>query len=168
MFGLAGLKLYGAIGVAVVVALLCAWVWRIDSLRASYKQQLANCQANHAQFVADVRAKAAQAQAADAANKAQVENAQAKVSQENDSEIRQRIAAAVAAVRVRVQPVATPAHPGSSGDARVSQAPDPAVDPAGASQTAIVPASDLTTCATNTVKDEGWQAWWKSVQTIPR
>lgn len=39
MFGLAGPKLYAAIGGAIVIALFLAWVWRIDSLRASHLKE---------------------------------------------------------------------------------------------------------------------------------
>jgi len=167
MFGLAGLKLYGAIGAAVVVALFLAWVWRIDSLRASYKQELAACRTNHAQFVADVKAKTDEARRLDAAHKAEVERNQNKVSEESDHEIRAKIAAAVAAARSRMQP-APAAHPSSGGSPPVSRAPIPTGSPAGAGQEAVVPAEDLTTCATNTVLAEGWQSWWKGVAAIPR
>ena len=166
MFGLAGLKLYGALGAAVAVALLFGWVWRIDSLRAHYKDELKACQDNHALFVADVKSHTELARKEDAAHKADVERSQAKVSEESDNEIRRRIAAAVAAVRVRVAP--TPAHPGSGGSPAVPGAPIAAVNPAGAGQEAVVPAEDLTTCAANTVLAEGWQSWWKSVAAVPR
>ena len=166
MFGLAGLKLYGAIGAAVVVALFLAWVWRIDSLRASYKQELAACRTNHAQFVADVKAKN-EARRLDAAHKAEVERNQNKISEESDHEIRAKIAAAVAAARSRRQS-APAAHPGGSGSPSVPSTPVAASSPAGAGQEAVVPAEDLTTCATNTVLVEGWQSWWKGVAAIPR
>ncbi len=166
MFGLAGMKLWGAIGAAVAVALLFAWVWRIDSLRASYKKDLAACEANHQQFVADVKARTDEARRLDAAHKAEVESNQARISQEKDSEIRKRIADAVAAVRVRI--VSTPVHSGGSGNPPVPGAPIAAASPAGASQEAVVPVADLSVCAENTVKAEGWQAWWKSVEAVPR
>lgn len=166
MFGLAGLKLYGAIGAAVAVMLFLGWVWRIDSLRAQHKKDLAACVANHAQFVADVKARTDEARRLDAAHKAEVEASQARIEKEKDSEIRKRIADAVAAVRVRV--VSTPVHSSGSGNPPVSGAPVAAVSPAGASQEAIVPVADLATCAANTVKAEGWQEWWKGVSAIPR
>jgi hypothetical protein len=167
MFGLAGLKLYGAIGAAVMVALFLAWVWRIDSLRAHYKQDLEACQTNHAQFVADVKAKTDEARRLDAAHKTEVEAKQAQISQENDNEIRRKIAAAVAAVGKRVQ--LTPAtHPSGSGNPAMSSATVAPASAAGAGETAVVPAADLATCATNTVLAEGWQTWWKGVEAIPR
>ena len=166
MFGLAGLKLYGALGAALAVALFLGWVWRIDSLRGRYKQELAACQANHAQFVADVKSHTELARKEDAVHKAEVERAYVQKSQESDNEIRRRIAAAVAAVRVRV--VSTPVHPGGGGSPAVPGAPVAAASPAGASQEAVVSSSDLTTCAENTIKAEGWQSWWKSVAAVPQ
>lgn len=167
MFGLEGLKLYGAIGAAVMIALFLAWVWRIDSLRAAHKKDLAACVANHAQFVADVKARTDEARRLDAAHKAEVERNQDRISKESDDEIRQRIAAAVVAVRGRVRN--TPAiHPGSRGSPAVSIAPFTPAGPAGADQAAVVPAADLEMCAANTVKAEGWQSWWKDVQAISR
>lgn len=165
MFGLAGLKLYGALGAAIAVALFLAWVWRIDSLRATYKRDYATCQQNFAQFQADVKAKTELARKEDALHKAQVERDQNKVSQESDHEIRSRIAAAVAAVRVQLS---SPAHPGDGGSPAVSSPALAAGSPAGAGQAAIVPAVDLEVCVTNTVKAEGWQSWWKGVAAVPR
>ena len=166
MFGLAGLKLYGALGAAVAVALFLGWVWRIDSLRGQYKDELKACRDNHAQFVADVKSHTELARKEDAAHKADVERNQAKVSEESDNEIRRRIAAAVAAVRVRV--VSTPVHPGGGTSPAVPGAPIAVVSPAGASQEAVVSSSDLTTCAENTIKAEGWQSWWKGIAAVPR
>ncbi len=166
MFGLVGMRLWGAIGAAVVVALLCAWVWRIDSLRAQHKKDLAACVLNHQQFVADVKARTDEARRLDAAHKAEVEQRQSQISQEKDSEIRKRIADAVAAVRVRI--VSTPVHSGSSRSPPVPGASIAAASPAGASQEAIVPVADLSICAENTVKAEGWQDWWKGVEAVPR
>ena len=36
MMGLVGMRLYGAIAGAVIVALFLAWVWRLDTLRARH------------------------------------------------------------------------------------------------------------------------------------
>ncbi len=166
MLGLGGLKLYAAIGAAVVVALFLAWVWRIDTLRAHYKRDLVACQLNHQQFVADVKARTDEARRLDAAHKAEVESHDARISQEKDSEIRKRIADAVAAVRVRI--VSTPVHPSGSRSSPVSGVAIAAASPAGASQEAVVSSDDLAICATNTVKAEGWQDWRKNVVAVPR
>lgn len=40
MFGLVGLRLYTALGAALVVALLFAWALRLDALRGGYKADL--------------------------------------------------------------------------------------------------------------------------------
>lgn len=167
MFGLGGLKLYGAIAGAVMFLLFAAWVWRIDSLRSQYKRDFATCQQNFAQFQADVVAKTELARREDLAHKTEVERQDAQLSKESDNDIRQKIAAAVAAARSRVRP-APPARIGGGGNPPVSRAAAPAADPAGAGQTAIVPAADLTTCATNTILSEGWQSWYKQVQAVPR
>ena len=166
MFGLVGMRLYVAIAGAVVVALFLAWVLRIDHLRAQHLKERDACVLKHQQFVADVEARTDEARRLDAAHKAEVEQRQSQISQEKDSEIRKRIADAVAAVRVRI--VSTPVHSGSSGSPAVSGAPIAAASPAGASQEAVVPTSDLTICAANTVLAEGWQEWWKSVEAVPR
>ncbi len=166
MFGLVGMKLYGAIAGAVAIALLCAWVWRIDHLRAQHLKERIACEQKYTQFVADVKARTDEARRLDAAHKAEVEQHDAMISQEKDSEIRKRIADAVAAVRVRI--VSTPVHSGSSRSPPVSGAPIAAISPAGASQEAVVPVADLSVCATNTILAEGWQDWWKGVAAVPR
>ncbi len=166
MFGLVGMRLYGAIAGAVVVALFLAWVLRIDHLRAQHLKERIACEQKYNQFVADVKARTDEARRLDAAHKAEVERNDSRVSQEKDSEIRKRIADAVAAVRVRI--VSTPIHSGSGRSPPVSGAPVAAASPAGASQEAVVPVTDLSICAENTIKAEGWQNWWEPVTAIPR
>lgn len=166
MLGLAGMRLWGAIGAAVVVALFVAWAFRVNSLRAAHLEERRACEANHKQFVADVRARTAQAQAEDAAHAKQVETAQDQARSENDAQIRQRIASAVAAVRVRN--ASTQNRGSGSGAAPVSRPAETASSSAPASGEAVVPAHDLEVCAVNTEKAAGWLSWWTSVQAIPR
>lgn len=128
-------------------------------------EALEGCKTVHAQFVTDVKAKTELARLSDAAHAARVERDQNQVAMETDNEIRHRINAAVAAVRVRNGPQADPS--GSRG-ADMSSAPISPGSPSGASASAIVPADDLTICATNTVLSEGWQSWWKQVQAVER
>lgn len=128
-------------------------------------EALEGCKAVHAQFVADVKAKTELARISDAAHAARVERDQTQVTMETNDEIRRRIAAAVAGVRVRNT---GQADSGGSGGTDLSSAPSPAGSPSGTSASAIVPADDLTICATNTVLATGWQDWWKQVQAVPR
>lgn len=166
MLGLAGMRLYGAIAGAVVVALFLAWVMRVNHLRGQYKAALAACEANHKQFVADVQAKTAEAQRLDALNKTRVETSQEKARTDNDAEIRRRIAAAVAAVRV--QPKTAANGVSGRGAAPVSSAPPASQGADGAGQAPLVQPADLEICAANTELAIGWQAWWRSVEAIPR
>jgi hypothetical protein len=159
-----GYRLYAALGAAFVIAAFLTWVWRIDTLRSHYKRDLAASEANFAQFRADVASTTALAQAQDAAHAAQVERDQEKIRSESDAEIRRRIDAAVASVRART----APADSGSGGKSGMSEAADSAGSASGAGQAAVVSADDLAICAENTVKAEGWQAWWKDVSAVAR
>lgn len=56
MFGLAGIKLYGAIAGAVAVALFLAWVWRIDTLRARHLRDFQSAELRHSITTASLNA----------------------------------------------------------------------------------------------------------------
>lgn len=87
------------------------------------------------------------------------------IEKENDSEIRRRIAAAVATVRLRASQGG--ADPRGSRDA-MPGTPDAAGSPDRAGAHALVPASDLEICAEAVIKAEGWQAWWARVTAVER
>ncbi len=161
--GLTGLRLYGAIAGAVAVALLVAWVFRIDSLRARHVKELVACQANHAQFVADVKAKVELARISDAAHKAEVDAAQQKERADHEAEVQHLRADYAGRVRDYAK-----AHPGGSGKPAMSAPTNSPSEPVTASSEAVVPVSDLEICASNTAAAEGWLSWWKSVEAIPR
>lgn len=164
---LTGMRLYGAIGAAVVVALFLAWAMRVNHLRGQYKAALTACEANHKQFIADVAAKTAEAQRLDAEHVQQVHIADEQARSENDAQIRQRIANAVAAVRVRN--ASTQNRGSGSGAAPVSRPTETASGPDGANTAPVIPSTaDLEICAENTEKAVGWQSWWQSVEAIPR
>ncbi len=56
MLGLTGLRLYGAIAGAVAVALLLAWVWRIDTLRARHLRDFQSAELRHSVTAASLNA----------------------------------------------------------------------------------------------------------------
>jgi hypothetical protein len=87
------------------------------------------------------------------------------IEKENDSEIRRRIDAAVAAVRVRTSQAG--ANPGGGGN-QLPRSADAAGRPAGTGGAAVVSAADLEICATAVVKAEGWQAWYSQVRAVER
>ena len=63
MFGLAGLRLYAALGAAALLVAFALWVWRIDSLRAQHKRELVSV--TERLKVSNATIKAANAQIAD-------------------------------------------------------------------------------------------------------
>lgn len=163
MLGLAGIRLYVALGAAILVALLVAYVWRIDSLRAAHKRDYEACKAAYAQFVADVKAKTELARLSDAKHKAEVEAAQEKERADHEAEIQHLRADYSQRVRDYAK-----AHPGSRAGASLPRPANAPSSPAPASAETIVPVADLEICAANTALAESWQSWWKEVAVIPR
>lgn len=168
IFGPLGAKI--GIGASLILLLLLS----VQTARLSASQhhskkvetQLVECQANHKQFVADTVAKTAEAQRLDAEHKAQVEAAQEQVRSENDAQIRQRIAAAVAAVRVRNASAQN--HSGGSGAKNLPSTGQTAVGFNGTSEIALMDEDDQSICSENTVKAQGWKDWNEAVQSISR
>ena len=116
--------------------------------------------------IADVREATAKAKADDLANKIRVEAEQAKVQSDAETKLRHDLAAARAAVeRLRRAPQA------DTGGGRGTDLPgtsDAASIPDGAGGDAVIPFADAVICADNSVKVQGWQDWWASVQAIDR
>lgn len=163
MFGIP--RLYLMAGAGIVIAIFLGWVWRVDSLRAQHKKELIACQENHARFVADVKDKTELARMSDAAHKAEVERDQEKARAENDTEIRRRIDAAVANVRLRQQ---SQTSNGRSGAANLPGAAHPTSGSDRASEASVMDEGDQIICSENTVKAQGWKDWNDAVQSIPR
>lgn len=157
-------RLYAAAGAAIVVALLLAWVARIDHLRAQHKRETIECQANFAKFRADVEARTELARISDAAHKAEVERNQEKIRADSDAEIRRRIADAVSRVRAG----SSSNRVSRGGGAPVSRPADAPGSPAGDGEASELSTADRMICAENTVKVEGWQDWYRQVAAIPR
>lgn len=165
MFGLTGLRLYGALGAAVALALFLAWVWRIDSLRAHYKRSWEAEKTSSILFAERVRLTSETIVAKAEKSARRVETAQTQAQQESDNEIRQRIAAAVRAVQLRAGQTRADTR---SGGNDLPQAATAAGSPSGTSQAAELATDDLTICTENTIKLDGWQSWWRQVSTIDR
>ncbi len=163
MFGLAGIKLYGAIAGAVAVALLLAWVWRIDSLRARHLKERIACEQNHAQFVADVKARTDEARRLDAEHKATVEATQDKVSEHASLDYQQQLNA----LRARYDKLrAAPKNDsGSRGGTTMPVIPDTASGPDAAAAPAPL---DGFACEANTLQLGGLQGWVRDQQAIAR
>lgn len=125
------------------------------------EKQLADKTTEFENFKLEVISKTALAKAQDAANAARVEAAQEKARAQNDSEIRARIAAAVASVRHNAE-----AGNGRLGPARMPPAPNAAGGTAGAGQAAEL--DDKLICSENTAKLQGWSEWWNDVSQIAR
>lgn len=118
--------------------------------------------AEKATVIAEVRAKTAEAQAADLAHVRAVEAAQDKVREEVSRDLESKLAAARAAVDDYARRLRAQAAQGGGGATPVPIASEAARAPAGAGTEALV--SDLQICAENTVKAEGWQAWWREAE----
>ena len=164
MFGLAGLRLYAALGAAALLVAFALWVFRIDSLRAQHKREAVQCEQNFAQFRADVKAQTELARISDAAHKAEVERDQERIRSENDEESRRRIADAVS----RVRNDQARARGSGSSRAPVPGTPNAPGGPSGGSEAPFVDADDAVICTENTVKLEGWADWWREVSAVPR
>lgn len=163
MFGIP--RLYAMIGIGVAVALFVAWVWRVDSLRDQYKRERDSERVAATLFAERVRSKSEEIARKASENARRIETAYATINQENDGEIRARIAAAVNAVRLRTG--TSGANPGSGRNA-VPSPSGAASGTTGAGSQALVPSDDLIICTEAVVKAEGWQAWWKSVEAVER
>ena len=163
MLGLTGLRMYGAIAGAVAVALLLAWVWRIDSLRARHLKERVACEQNHAQFVADVKAKTDEARRLDAEHKATVEAQQDKVSANASKDYQTELAA----LRARYDKLraAPKADSGSRGGSAVPVIPSTTSGPDVAAATAPL---DGFACEANSLQLGGLQGWVRDQQAIPR
>lgn len=121
--------------------------------------------------VANFRAATAQAQAADQAHARDVEHRDAGISQEAQNDLTKQRDDAVAraadyARRLRAGTAESPVGGGSATGLPVPAGAAGAADGAGA--TAVVPAADLTVCAENSVKAQGWPDWWRKVSAAPR
>lgn len=84
------------------------------------------------------------------------------IEKEEEIEVRNRIAAAVA--RVRAQGGTGSGSSGNPG-APVAVAPS---GPDGAGQKTLVDVRDVEICTEATVKAESWQEWWKRVSAVQR
>jgi len=152
----------------IIVAALCvlsAFLWwqgnraanaRDDALTALQAEKTA-----HQQTVANYRAAAAKAMAEAEANKVRVETRYVEIENEADKNIRAQLAAAIAGLRAKAG-----ADSGGSREIDLPSLADPAVDPDGAGQAAIM--DDLESCTANTVKAEGWQDWYKAADSVAR
>lgn len=119
--------------------------------------------------IANVRTATAKAQADDLAHKRAVETQDAKIAQEKTDALEKQLADARAAVADYVRMHAAPAADSSgSRTAAVSFTPAAASASAGAGSQALVPVSDLSICADNSVKAQGWIDWWKAVVEAAR
>jgi len=96
-----------------------------------------------------------------------IETAQNQATQETASEYssRLRAALALAAQRVRNGQTSTGSASGANKGSSTSQ---PAITASGNGGMSVVDENDLLICTTNTVKAQGWLAWWKRIQAIPR
>lgn len=160
---LTGAKLYAAIAGAVAVALLFAWVMRIDHLRGQHLKERIACEQNHAQFVADVKARTDEARRLDAAHKATVEAQQDKVSANVSQDYQKQLADLRARYeRLRVQPKA---DSGGGGATAMPSIPDATGRPDAAAASA--PLNEFA-CEANTLQLGGLQDWVRGVAAVPR
>lgn len=119
--------------------------------------------------IANVRTATAKAQADDLARKQAVEAQDARIAQEKTDAIEKQLADARRTVadyaRLHAAP---PADTGRGATAGVSFTPPAASPVAGAGGQALVPISDLSICADNSVKAQGWQDWYRAIAKVDR
>lgn len=166
MLGLAGMRLYGAIGAAVVVALFVAWAFRVNSLRATHLEERRACEANHKQFVADVQAKTLEAQRLDAEHKATVETNQDKITKESSSDYQ----AQLAALRARYDALRVQPRTAQNSVSRGSGPPVPSIPEAASGSDAAGATCDLNkfNAEANALQLGGLQGWIREQEAIPR
>jgi len=116
--------------------------------------------------VANWRAATAAAKAADIAHKTAVETSHNQTTKDMNDAITQRRDAARAIVR-RVHTGQTGTNPGSGTGTPVPSPTNTASSPNGAGESAELSEADKLICADNTVKAQGWPAWWKSITAVP-
>lgn len=150
------------LGGAVAIGL---WHW---SDHRGYQRAEAIYTAQIAQLKSDIRERTAAAKAEDIAHARVIEQAQEAARKEAYHDIDEKLAASRADADAYVRRVLAKAgtDQGGGGRAGVPGAAQPAGESAGASEAAFV--DDTRICAENTVKAEGWSAWWASIQNINR
>lgn len=121
---LTGIQRYIGAGLVVALIAVCAWAWRVDSLRASYKQQVATEKAAHDKTIADFASAMNKARADNLATVRRVEAEQAAITEK----VRTDYAQAIADVRARYDAIRLrlTRNQGAAGKAGVSQVPDTA------------------------------------------
>ena len=154
---------------AVIAALSLALIFARGDAR--HWQKLATQEkVAHALTAANYRTAAEQARANDLAHARIIEATYATIAQEKQNALETQLADARRNLADYVQRMrATTAADQSGGGATdMPGAPDSASEVAAASGNALVPVADLDICAVNTVKAEGWRAWWAEVGATPR
>ncbi|WP_294390481.1 hypothetical protein [uncultured Sphingomonas sp.] len=148
---------------------------RRENTRLSTKYDAAMQRALHAMEITAERLKRirAEAAAADLAHARAVEAAQSQATLEESDAFQRRLDAARAladgyARQLRGQAAQGAADRGGSGSAHQPQAARPAAGAAGAGAMPVLDDGDLLICTENTVKAQGWFAWWKRIRAIPR
>ena len=150
------------LGGAAVIAL---WLY---ADHRGYQRAADRYTAEITRLQAGIREQTAAARADDIAHARVIEQAQEAARKEAYHDIDEKLAAARADADAYVRRVLTKAgtDQGGGGRADMPGAPDPAGKPAGTGEAAFL--DDTRICAENTVKAEGWSAWWASIQNINR
>lgn len=151
--------------VAPLAVLAALWLY---ADHRGYQRAADRYTAEITRLQADIRERTAAAKADDIAHARVIEQAQEAARKEAYHDIDEKLAAARADADAYVRRVLAKAaaDQGGGGRADMPGTPDPAGEPADASEAAFV--DDTRICAENTVKAEGWSAWWASIQNINR
>lgn len=154
---------------AVIAALSLALIIARGDAR-HWQKLAAQEKAAHALTVANYRTAAEQARANDLAHARIIEATYATIAQEKQNALESQLADARRNLADYVQRMraTTAADQSGGGAARMSGDADSAGGFAAASGSALVPVADLDICAVNTVKAEGWRAWWTEITATPR
>ncbi|BBD98058.1 hypothetical protein SAMIE_1015590 [Sphingobium amiense] len=156
---------FAAIALAAVVA-GGLWVWRIDTLRASYKRQLGELRTEYAAFQTRIIDRTAEALRLDRARNAQVAAEQRAVIQETSNDYLKARDAELARLRERLRAIAPQANPGGGGAPGVPALPVLSTGPLRSGEAAIVDVADAEVCTENTLRLESLMAAWNAVAAI--
>jgi hypothetical protein len=158
------------IGIAFAVAGLVVLLWRAPwAENRGFHKRDAEVGAL-SKTISDMKMASAQAQADAEASARRIEASQTRATQEATRDLQTQLAAARAAAsayaaRLRVSAGAVTGGASKADSAGATQS---AGATAGGGALPLMDDDDLLICSENTVKAQGWLAWWRKISAIPR
>ena len=161
MFGLSQFKFFAFLGGGLIIAAFVAWAFRVDHLRAKWKDMAAQEQVAHKQTKDDYRAAQAMAENMHNAEKSRIEGEWKDNAVQTQITLQRRLNGALASLD-GMRGKARASVAGVAKQAVYASNASTAADLIGTSAMPVVVAAsftddDMRICTVNTVKASGWQ-----------